>query len=183
MSDEEKSTGEAAAGVAAVEEQVAEQPVADEHTTVPNPSQQQAPDEQTAPGKWEMPKPVFQQTSGYLPQGFVKDLEAGGALGAQEAAPSPDALPSRPPAKEPDLSAINLSAPTPAAVEPQPDLSDQLIPEEPEFNTAPEPPKNSGSMRAPMVVLGLLAILVFVAVFLTVVYFLFLQGPGDTNNF
>ena len=182
MSEEEKSSGETGSGTATASEQPLEQPVVDEHTTAPNP--QSAP---TAPPKWEMPSPVFQQTSGYLPQGFVKDIET--AAGGQDET-SPDALPSRPAAKEPDLSAINLSAPAPpaavapaAAIEPQPDLSEILVPDDPEFETVPEPPKNRDGVRASMVVIGVAAILAFVVVFLTVIYFLFLKGSGDTNNF
>ncbi len=177
MSDEEKGTSESsesAAGTAAVIEP-SEQPVVDEHTTAPNP--QQAP---SAPPKWEMPKPVFQKTSGYLPQGFIKEFES--AAAAADGQSTSDELPSRPPAMEPDLSAINLSAPS-AAVEPQPDLSEQLIPDDPDLETKPEPVTKNEGIKASMIVLGLIAILAFVTVFLTVIYYLFLKEPGGANNF
>ncbi len=182
MSDEEKMTSEAAAGTAAADEQVVEPPYGDEHTTEPNAQDQQPTEpEPGAPGKWEMPKPVFQKTSGYLPQGFVKDFEASAE---PEGDPSvPDEIPSRPPAKEHDLSAVNISAPAAAAVEPQPDLSEQFIHEEPEFEAVTETPKKSGSVGISMVVLGVIAILAFVAIFLAVIIYLFFPGSGDTNPF
>ena len=174
MSDDEKGmgeSGESATGIAEVIEP-GEQPVVDEHTTAPNP--QQAP---SAPPKWEMPKPVFQKTSGYLPQGFVKEFES-----AADGQSTSDELPSRPPAKEPDLSVINLSEPS-ATVEPQPDLSEQLIPDEHEMETKPELVAKNEGIKTSMIVLGLIAILAFVTVFLIVIYYLFLREPGGANNF
>ena len=177
MSDEERSTVEEA-----VEEQPDElprvQPAGEEHTTVPNPS-----NEPEAAVKWEMPKPVFQKTSGYLPQGYLKDMpevpgpttDADGENG--EFVPTPA---SRPKA-ESDLSAVGLSAPA-AGVEPQPDL-EQLIPHEPEFDDAGETEVKSRGVGTSLIVLGLVALMLFVAVFLTVVYFLFFAGPGEINNF
>ena len=34
-----------------------------------------------------------------------------------------------------------------------------------------------------MVILGMIGVIAFIAVFLTVIYFLFLRAPGGTNNF
>lgn len=188
MSDEEKSTDETAAGTAAANEQAAEQQYGDEHTTEPNAQDEQTTEQKPEqPSKWEMPKPVFQKTSGYLPQGFVKDKDIGAseAAVAQGEPSSPDEPPSRPSAKAPDRSEVNFSAPAApaAAVEPQPDLSEQLIPEEPELETAPEPARKIGGVRASMLVLGLIAILAFIAVFVTVIYILFFKGSGGTNPF
>ena len=77
MGDEEKSTGEAGVGTAAATEAPMDPPASDEHTTAPDPPQMQ----DTSAKKWEMPKPVFKQTSGYLPQGFVKDIQAAARVG------------------------------------------------------------------------------------------------------
>ena len=60
MSDEEKGLTDAIAETDVTDEHTTEPNAADEHTTAPNPRN---------PQKWEMPKPVFQKTSGYLPQG------------------------------------------------------------------------------------------------------------------
>lgn len=179
MSDEEKGISEAAAGTVAASEEPMEQPVEEEHTTAPNPPP--SAQAQTEAPKWEMPKPVFQKTSGYLPQGFIKEFEA--AANAADEQPTPNDLPSRPAAKEPDLSAINLSAPAATAVEPQPDLSEQLIPDDPDLETKPQPVAKNEGIRASMIVAGLIAILAFVTVFLTVIYYLFLKEPGGANNF
>jgi hypothetical protein len=170
MGDEEKSTGDAGIGTAAAAEAPVEQPEADEHTTAPDQPQPQAPPAK----KWEMPKPVFQQTSGYLPQGFIKDIQAASDLDG--AAASDGAAPA---AASPGISAPAVAA---AAVEPQPDLSEQLIPEEPANEAPAAAPKKAG-ITAPMVLLGLLAVIAFIAVFLAVIYFLFLKAPGGTNNF
>lgn len=43
----------------------------EEHTTPPMPA---------APVQWSMPDPVFQQTSGYLPQGYLKQIEDAAAV-------------------------------------------------------------------------------------------------------
>ena len=213
MSDAEKTTAETNAGIETATEHIAAQPTADEHTTAPNPLEQNPLQQKTAAPGWEMPKPVFQKTSGYLPQGFVKEVIP---VAAPESGPSPstDALPSRSPAATPDLSVINLSAPAaspvppeslasaapsapvissaPAAlsvpvaspaVEPQPDLSEVLVPDENEFQTSPAPAAKSGAFGMSMLVLGLTGIMIFVAVFLTVIYFLFLAEPGQINNF
>ena len=180
MSDEEKSTGEAAAATMA-NEAPAEPPFSDEHTTEPN-SQDRPPAASTgAPAKWEMPKPVFQKTSGYLPQGYVTDLqqEASRTKPDKENTTLEQPVAAPKPAAGPDLSAVNLSP----AVEPQPDLSEQLIPDEPVLNAAPTAPKKSGALGTSMIVVGLIGIMVFVAVFLGVVYFLFLRNPTDPSPF
>lgn len=179
MSDEDKSTGEAAAATAANEEPT-EQPFNDEHTTEPNTQDQPPPAPPGSPSKWEMPKPVFQKTSGYLPQGYVTDIqEAARANPDNENTTQEQPVFVAKPAAGPDLSAVNLSP----AVEPQPDLSEQLIPDEPALDTAPESPKKSRGLGTPMIVLGLIAIMVFVAVFLGVIYFLFLRNPTDPSPF
>src|SRR5687768_14537882 len=63
--------------------------------------------------RWEMPVPKFQQTSGYLPQGYLGKVgldTAGAAIAAASPITSPDI-------EEPSLG---------ADVEPQPDLSEQI---------------------------------------------------------
>lgn len=175
MSDEEKSVGETAAEVESDVE-----PTADEHTTAPNPSNQAA---SAASAKWQMPKPVFQKTSGYLPQGYLKDVGDPAGSSASDSAPGEAGPASEPkPKAEPDLSAINLAAPA-VDVEPQPDLSEQLIPEEPEFETTRETGAKNTGLGTSFVVLGLVALMLFVAIFLTAVYFLFFAGSGEINNF
>lgn len=180
MSEEEKSTGDTAAATMANDEPT-EQPVNDEHTTEPNTRDQPPAAPPDAGAKWEMPKPVFQKTSGYLPQGYVSDAqqEAARATPDNENTTQEQPVLVPKPAPGPDLSAVNLSP----AVEPQPDLSEQLIPDESALGAAPPPPKKSGGIGTSMIVLGLIAIMVFVAVFLGVVYFLFFRNSADPSPF
>src|SRR5687768_10914709 len=122
MSDEEKGAGDlgiatAAAGVPA------EQPYPDEHTTVPNPSERPAATAaaQAADGKWEMPKPKFQQTSGYLPQGYLTEMKhAAAATGPPSSDGAGDVAQAQAPFARPPAS-DGVPA-VPPAIEPQPDL-------------------------------------------------------------
>ena len=125
-----------------------------------------------SPGKWEMPKPVFRKTSGYLPQGFEKQFAAGREDGA-----------TGPPITASATSGPSVS-PVPAVaavgVEEQPYISEQFGPGE----VAPPIEHATPKMSAGRIVLfaaGFLALLTFIAVFLAVVYYLFL-GPGDVNS-
>ncbi len=171
MSDEVKNATDAEAATATATEQV-EEPILDEHTTEPNTRPPvQRPTQQPAPGQWEMPKPKFQQTSGYLPQGYLKEMEAAGE--AVKAAP------------EQAVSA-SPAAPVegaPPAIEPQPDLTDQLIDDTPALDPAEKGTQAKSGPGLGMLVLGLIGILIFVAVFLTAVYFLFFAQPAGGNNF
>jgi hypothetical protein len=98
----------------------------DLNTTAPNPE----------PEVWKMPEPVFQCTSGKLPQGYEKEVMA---FSSAEASVPPSS-----------------SAPVPAAPEP-------VI-----------KPKSS-ALKLMLVLLGIGAMVAFLVVFLTVVYFLFLR--------
>lgn len=122
-----------------------------------------------SPGQgWKMPEPKFQQSSGYLPQGYLEKIGfeapmqssvSAAAATAPAAAPLPD-------------------------VEPQPDLSEQLD-AQPQVTVPPKPAareRSSGS-RVLMIVLGLLAMAAFIAVFLGVVYYLFLAPQNGGSPF
>jgi hypothetical protein len=70
----------------------------------------------------------------------------------------------------------------PPAIEPQPDLLDQLIPEDPVL----EPPPTAAAKSVPgvvTVILGIAGILIFVALFIAAVYFLFLSGRTNGATF
>lgn len=178
MSDEEKNAVTAAAATSGGVPQ--EQPFLDEHTTEPN-APASRPEPPPSRDGWQMPKPKFQQTSGYLPQGYLKNIEQG----AGEGNPFPGSedttqeqaafVPSPPPAPE--------AAADPVAVEPQPDLVDQLIPEDPDENLAHQPAASKSGSSGVMVVLAVIAIVVFVVAFLAAVYFLFLANPSSGDNF
>lgn len=172
----------------------------EEHVTPPQPQQQQAP------AQWSMPEPVFQQTSGYLPQGFLKQIEdAGSTPGGGDLLEIPSIASNTPiaplgqPAEEPVLEMEDTlivpdtdEQPPPPAVaaaipaveiEPQPDLSEQIIePPAPVQTAAPAAAKSSG-LRTVMIALALIAMLGLLAMFLAFVYLYFIAGTWDTNNF
>lgn len=175
MSDEEKNASEAAVATAAATEP-GDQPDFDEHTTEPHASDPPSNVAPPAPGKWEMPKPKFQQTSGYLPQGYLKDMEA--AAEAAKAAPGSEDTTKEQAAFVPNPDQTESPAALPD-IEPQPDLAD-LIPAESVTETSPLPAKKSGS-SAVMIVLGLIAIIIFASLFLAAVYFLFLAKPAQSQ--
>jgi hypothetical protein len=146
-----------------------ELPISEADTTPPNPANEAVPSPNQG---WQMPEPKFQQSSGYLPQGYLEKLgfetpqaEASGAAVAPAMASAPASAPSGTP-----------------DVEPQPDLSDQLV--EPQVVAPPKAAvkERSTASRVVMIVLGLLAMATFIAAFLAVVYYLFLapQAGGST---
>lgn len=169
MSDDEKTAGEG--GTAAAASVPTEQPYIDEHTTEPNAPA--APTEPQAPsGKWQMPKPKFQQTSGYLPQGYVKQS------GAEPEASIQPAQQTAPPASAAPAPAISEAS----AVEPQPDLT-QLIPDEPvpENLSAPAPAKSSSPLPFLAVLLVVGAVLVVIV--LLVIYIVFFSSSSGSSIF
>jgi len=136
-------------------------PLGEVDTTPPN-----APEPEQQSGGWKMPEPKFQKTSGYLPQGYLDQVDAAGQ--ATQRAPEND---------------VHGPAAVPSAqVEAQPDLNEQIadIP----ALAAPTSVVNqrSPAVRITLIVLGLLAMIGFVAVFLAVIYFLFL-APQASGQF
>ena len=121
-------------------------------------------------GEWQMPAPKFQQTSGYLPQGY---LEKVGLDGATEAAP-------KSPTTSPDIDVP--PADMGAGVEPQPDLSEQIA-DPPPVAAAPAAPakQRSAAARVVLVLLGVAGMIVFIAAFLAAVWYLFLR-PADGGS-
>lgn len=116
------------------------------------------------PGQWVMPKPVFRESSGYLPRGFEKIY--GQSDGAAATAVAAAVAEEEPSAQE-------------VAVMPQPDVTEEVT------YTEPEPPapvkQRSTAMRITFVILGLLAMAVIVAAFLVAVYFLFFSSPSESQ--
>lgn len=173
----------------------------EEHTTPPMPAAQAAPE------KWSMPEPVFQQTSGYLPQGYLKEIEQSGAGTPTTdvleiptiASNTPIAPLGQPPVDpilemdEPSASpvAVEESAPKSTAealpqsavnIEPQPDLSEQIVPEV--SVPAPVVPKaKSSGLRTVLIALALLGMLGLLIVFLAFVYAYFIAGNWNSTTF
>ena len=118
---------------------------------------------------WQMPEPKFQQSSGYLPQGYVESTGMDGGSAGDEAAPAAPA---------------GDVPPAPAGVEPQPELTEQLE-AGPTVTPPPAPAvkERSTAARVIMIVLGLLGMILFIAVFLGVVYYLFISPRDGGSTF
>jgi hypothetical protein len=118
-------------------------------------------------GGWQMPEPKFQQSSGYLPQGY---LEKTGLEGGAAVAPAPAPRTETP-------------AAAPTVVEPQPDLSEQVADSPPPVTTVPAAPakQRSTAVRVVMVLLGIAGMIAFIALFLALIWYLFLR-PADGGS-
>ena len=134
----------------------------DMDTTPPNPAST-APPAPDHGKQWEMPKPVFRRSSGRLPQSFAA------AAAPVEANNGDKADPADPPSPEAS-----------AYVEPQPDISEEIIVDTP-VKTVDEPRERSTAVRVFLLIGVLLVIAGFVAAFLSVIYFLFL-APAAENT-
>ena len=121
-------------------------------------------------GGWQMPEPKFQQTSGYLPQGYLEKAGLDGGSAGDEPVPAAMTAGDVPPA--------------PAGVEEQPDITEQL---EAGPTVAPLPTpaakERSTGARIVLIVLGLLGMVLFIAVFLGVVYYLFISPQDGGSTF
>ena len=121
-------------------------------------------------GGWQMPEPKFRQTSGYLPQGYLEKAGMDGGSAGDETAPA-----AGPAGVEPNFN---------GGVEPQPEISEQL-----ETGPTVAPPaapavnERSTGVRVAMIVLGLLGMILFIAVFLGVVYYLFISPQDGGSTF
>ena len=139
-------------------EEESEQPTARVHVT----TQENALAEK--PAEWQMPEPVYRQTSGYLPQGFEKQFP-------QNEVQSPLAVATAPAPVATDSTA--------ATVEPQPDLIEVLAAEPPIPPVVARPGRSALSVV--LIVVGLLAMAAVVVGFLIVVYYLFIAAPAETS--
>lgn len=114
---------------------------------------------------WRMPKARFQQTSGYLPKGYAASI--GKDFGGRD-----------------DKAGESNRTPLPAEVEPQPELTEQLVsPQLPDpMNAHPRPSAKSG-IRWVYVVLGVGIMLAVLLAFVIVVYFLFIAPAASAGPF
>jgi hypothetical protein len=114
-------------------------------------------------GEWQMPDPVYRQSSGYLPQGFEKQFPQD----------SPQPVAAQAPAAAP------LTEASAAAVEPQPDIIEVLAAEPPIAPVATRPGRSGLSIA--LIAVGLLAMAAVVVGFLIIVYYLFIAAPAETG--
>ncbi|MGQ0540702.1 MAG: hypothetical protein ACT4O9_02480 [Blastocatellia bacterium] len=133
------------------------------------------------PGEWVMPEPVFQQTSGYLPQGYIESLR-------EQTAQTNDSPPNfevtmvgAPP---PAMPVVDVAPPSPVVeIEPQPDISEQFTVETEALPTLPEPKKSGSAGKIILVALAITALAFLGIVFLALIYYLFFAAAGESNIF
>lgn len=139
-----------------------------------------------AANEWKMPEPVFRQTSGYLPRGFQKRFPTSDADTAAATAPPPP--PSVDPFTQTFVGTAGMSvgelakeeSATPVAeVKPQPDVAEVALPDDEPAEPSPAKTQRSQTARIVIAVLLLVAAAVFIALFLAVVYYLFLAPYFD----
>jgi len=169
MSDEDYTKPEASTETDAVSE----------HTTDPQDNLTSEPQD-TTPTKWEMPKPVFQQTSGYLPQGYLKQIEVEARTGTGKLIEETSAFTE--PIEETNAAPQAAPAATPR-IEPQPAPSERIVMEDLAADPPAAAPEKSNSVRISVIILGVLGILTFLTVLLLTIWFLFLAERGAGNNF
>jgi hypothetical protein len=125
---------------------------------------------------WEMPTPVFRQSSGgTLPRRLGLDPDSRSAAAAAPAEQPPAA------AAAPEQAVNAVAAKTAAAVAEQPDLSaDFSLPED---VTPPVEKRKIGAAKMVFIVLGLAGILLLIGIFLAVIYFLFFSRITEPQTF
>ena len=154
----------------------AKEPDHEPATAAPNTSESIEVPREKPPGEWEMPKPVFQQSTGHLPQGFqgrFKDPGSqGGTDGQQPRAETRVVAVSPPPAIE-----ISESP----DIRPQPNLSEDFVVDETILPPAPARKKRNAGAQAVLVLLGIVAMAVFAVGFVALVYYLFFYHPNESQ--
>jgi hypothetical protein len=142
-----------------------------------------------APKSWQMPEPVFQQTSGYLPEGFEKRYPAATAVNdSAPAAPPPAPDPflhtfvGTPGASVESFTRLEPSTPAAAAIVEQPELPDEAVVEEAPAEVVAKK-ERSATARVVFALLLIIGGLLLMTVFLGVVYYLFFYPNGDQGNF
>jgi len=154
----------------------AKEPNQEPATAAPNTSESIEVPRDKPPGAWEMPKPVFQQSTGHLPEGFqgrFKEPDSQGAVAVQPAQASTPAVAVPPPP------AIEISESP--DIQPQPNVSEVFVIDESVFPPAPTKKKRSAGAQAVLVLLGIVAMAVFAVGFVILVYYLFLYHPNESQ--
>jgi hypothetical protein len=133
------------------------------------------------PGKWEMPKPVFQKSTGYLPQGFQGVSPADPQIGVSTEEPTPAAnIRAQGGAAAPVAAQEISESPN---IQPQPDLSIEFSVDDAALPPLPVNKTRSPAVRLILILLGITAMVVFLLVFLAVIYYLFFYHPNESQVF
>lgn len=157
--------------------------MSDENTPSVPPVEDSAPETKAgspaaAPdGEWQMPKPVFRQSSGYLPKIFNKKF-----LEDDTQEPKSERADRVESAEQRHVAESAAVAPVPAPeIQPQPVLSEEFTLED-IHETAPAKKPRGGALRVVLTILAILAMLAIVFVLLVAVYLLFFLQASESQN-
>ena len=135
--------------------------------------------------KWEMPKPIFRQSSGSRPEGFTKKIQRLDPPGPEANAPDPadDILATlyAPPDDIPEKPPIVPAIAPGADIEPQPDISEQFTTDEVIGEPTPKLKSKRGFFGKVFLVIGVLVLLAIG--FVVLIIYLFFSSQPQTNNF
>jgi len=126
---------------------------------------------------WQMPEPVFRQSSGYEPKAFQKQLPVNDGV-AEPASSVASSVSSNGSAT---AAAPAVASPPSSEIQPQPDIVEDLLADR-EPAARPAAPERSPGMRLFLAALGIAAMVVFAIAFIAVIYYLFFYHPGESNS-
>lgn len=136
---------------------------------------------------WEMPKPIFRQSSGSLPKGFAKKIERSDRPEPEINTPdAPDDILATlyaPPDDPVDTPPIVPAIAPGADIEPQPSITEQFTVEETPREPAAKVRPKRGFFGKISLVIGVLIMLAVAIGFVLLIYFLFFYSATQTNNF
>lgn len=150
------------------------QPIASDETSEldTTPPQPDLPTGSTS-SEWKMPEPVFKKTSGYLPKGYVQQLDV--PVQTQIVKDGADAE------NETRNKAIETIESSEINVEPQPDILEEVV--EISEPIEHQPTHKKGSIGKLLTILLLLIVFfVLAAMFVAVVWYLLASTPEATIN-
>jgi|GEM_PF-4667240 len=139
---------------------------------------------------WKMPEPIFQRTSGSLPEDFAARISAPAKPKPVAAVPDagddmlstlyapPGEIVEQPTAHAPQLAAPGLAAP---AIETQPAISEQFSVAEIDTSARVAPVKKGKGSRAILISIGLFVLLAVATGFVALIYFLFFRTPPEST--
>ena len=158
------------------------EPVNEPAHAAPNTSENIEVPKEKGPGGWQMPDPVFRQTSGYLPQGFEKRFPMDPQADISTDEPVAD-IPAAPPAHGQFSGAAPTAAPVEISetpdVRPQPKLTEEFSLAEAQIAPGSTAKKRSPAISIALTLLGILAMIAFAIGFLIIVWYLFFYHPND----
>jgi hypothetical protein len=161
------------------------EPVNEPAHAAPNTSENIEVPKEKGSGGWQMPDPVFRQTSGYLPQGFEKRFPMDPQADISTDEPVAD-IPAAAPEHGQFSGAAPAAAPAPPIeisespdVRPQPELTEEFSLADEQVAPAVAVKKRSPAVSIALTLLGILAMIAFAIGFLVTIWYLFFYHPND----